>query len=108
MNFFFYGITDPGLLMNTVFHSRNAGGGTNRNNYRNPAVDRLIDQVVGETNPKQRAELLNKIQATVLEDAVMVYLAEPVALYGYDHTVSGIWFDWGGNNPSFYDARVAG
>jgi len=37
---------------------------------------------------------------------VMVYLADPPSLYAHDRSVSGVWVDWGGNYPYFFNTRV--
>ncbi len=99
--------TDAGSILRILFHSSNAGGGTNRNNYRNADMDKLIEQIEGEANPQTRKELLIKAQQKVQDEAVMVFLADPPSLYAHYRTLSGVWMDWGGNYPYFYDARVA-
>ena len=38
--------TDPDIVR-ILFHSSNAGGGTNRNNYINEEMDKLIDEAAG-------------------------------------------------------------
>lgn len=98
--------TDPGDILRILFHSRNAGGGTNRNNYRSAEMDTLIDQIAATADPQARRELVVKAQAKVIDDAVMVYLADPPSLYAHDRAVTGIWIDWGGNYPYFYDTRT--
>ncbi|MDR7544236.1 MAG: ABC transporter substrate-binding protein [Armatimonadota bacterium] len=99
--------TDPGQMLRILFHSRNAGGGTNRNNYRNPEMDRLIEQIEATADPARRRELIARAQQKAIDDAVMVYLADPPSLYAHDRSVSGVWVDWGGNYPYFYDTQVA-
>ena len=99
--------TDPGQMLRTLFHSSNAGGGTNRNNYRNADMDTLIDQIGAEANPQKRRELIVKAQAKVLDEQVMIFLVDPPSLYAHQQSVSGVWVDWGGNYPYFYDARIA-
>jgi len=98
--------TDPGHILRILFHSRNAGGGTNRNNYRNAEMDRLIEQIEGEADSKKRRELLVKAQNKVLDEAIMVFLADPPSLYAHSRTLTGLYLDWGGNYPYFYDARL--
>lgn len=99
--------TDPGQMLRILFHSRNAGGGTNRNNYRNAEMDQLIDQIGAVAEPVKRKEVIVKAQQKVIDEAVMVYLADPPSLYAHDRSVTGVWVDWGGNYPYFYDTRVA-
>jgi peptide/nickel transport system substrate-binding protein len=99
--------TDPGQMLRILFHSSNAGGGTNRNNYRNAEMDQLITQIGAIAEPARRREAIVKAQQKVIDEAVMVYLADPPSLYAHDRSVTGIWVDWGGNYPYFYDTRVA-
>jgi peptide/nickel transport system substrate-binding protein len=98
--------TDPGEILRILFHSSNAGGGTNRNNYRNADMDKLIEQIEAEVDPKKRKDLLVKAQQKVLDEAIMVFLVDPPSIYAYQRTLSGVWIDWGGNYPYFYDTRV--
>jgi peptide/nickel transport system substrate-binding protein len=98
--------TDPGQMLRILFHSRNAGGGTNRNNYRNQDMDRLIEQIDATADPAKRKEVIVRAQQKALDDAVRVYLADPPSLYAHDRSVSNVWVDWGGNYPYFYDTRV--
>ena len=42
-----------------------------------------------------------------MADAIMAYLADPLSLFAYDRSLSGVWVDWGGNYPYFYDTRLA-
>lgn len=99
--------TDPGQILRVLFHSSNAGGGTNRNNYRNAEMDALIEQIGGEANPQKLKELLVKAQAKVLDEAIMVFLVDPPSLYAHQQRLSDVWVDWGGNYPYFYDSRLA-
>ncbi len=99
--------TDAGQILRVLFHSSNAGGGTNRNNYRNAEMDSLIEQIGGEANPQKLKELLVKAQAKVLDEAIMVFLVDPPSLYAHQQRLSDVWVDWGGNYPYFYDARLA-
>ncbi len=99
--------TDPGQMLRILFHSRNAGGGTNRNNYRSAEMDQLIDQIGAIAEPARRKEVIVKAQQKAIDEALMVYLADPPSLYAHDRSVTGVWVDWGGNYPYFYDTRVA-
>jgi len=99
--------TDAGQILRVLFHSSNAGGGTNRNNYRNAEMDALIEQIGGEANPRKLKELLVKAQAKVLDEAVMVFLVDPPSLYAHQQRLTDVWMDWGGNYPYFYDSRLA-
>lgn len=98
--------TDPGQMLRILFHSRNAGGGTNRNNYRSAEMDRLIEQIDATADPAKRRELVVRAQQRAIDDAVMVYLADPPSLYAHDRSLTGVWVDWGGNYPYFFNARI--
>jgi peptide/nickel transport system substrate-binding protein len=98
--------TDPGQMLRILFHSRNAGGGTNRNNYRSADMDRLIEQIDATADPARRKAFVVQAQQKAIDDAVMVYLADPPSLYAHDRSVSGVWVDWGGNYPYFFNTRV--
>jgi peptide/nickel transport system substrate-binding protein len=98
--------TDPGQILRILFHSSNAGGGTNRNNYRSPEMDKLIEQIDATADQASRKQFVVKAQQRVIDDAVMVYLADPPSLYAHDRSVTGVWVDWGGNYPYFFNTRI--
>jgi peptide/nickel transport system substrate-binding protein len=98
--------TDAGHILRILYHSSNAGGGTNRNNYRNADMDKLIEQIEAEASPAKRKDLLMRAQQKVLDEAIMVFLVDPPSVYAYPQSVTGVFFDWAGNYPYFYDARV--
>jgi peptide/nickel transport system substrate-binding protein len=98
--------TDPGQILRILFHSSNAGGGTNRNNYRSPEMDKLIEQIDATADQASRKQLVVRAQQRVIDDAVMAYLADPPSLYAHDRSVTGVWVDWGGNYPYFFNTRI--
>ena len=97
--------TDAGQILRILFHSSNAGGGTNRNNYRNAEMDSLIEQIGGEANPQKRKELLVKAQQKVLDEAIMVFLADPPSLYAHQQRCRTCGWTGAETIPYFYDAR---
>ncbi|HEY6101931.1 MAG TPA: ABC transporter substrate-binding protein [bacterium] len=98
--------TDPGQMLRILFHSSNAGGGTNRNNYRSQDMDRLIEQIDATADAAKRKDFVIRAQQKAIDDAVMVYLADPPSLYAHARSVTGVWVDWGGNYPYFFNTRV--
>ena len=60
---------DPDNFLYTLCHSNSR---TNRMNYENPEVDRLLDQARSETDYEKRVELYRKIESLVMEDAPVV------------------------------------
>lgn len=97
--------TDPDVVR-ILFYSKNAGGGTNRNNYINADMDKLIDQASATTDPQKRAELYGQIQKKVKDEAIMVFYDDPDTLYAYADTVSNVVLYLGGLYPDFYAAKV--
>jgi peptide/nickel transport system substrate-binding protein len=97
--------TDPDGVVRTLFYSTNAGGGTNRNNYVNPAMDQLIDSAAATTDPDQRIALYKQIQKLAADDAIMVYYNDPYLLFGGVNALTGIQYLGGGTLPNFYGAN---
>ncbi len=80
--------TDPDMVR-TFFHSSNAGGGTNRNNYINEEMDAMIDAAAAEAEPAARCELYTDIQKKVKDEAIMELWADPVILYAHSNDAVG-------------------
>jgi ABC-type transport system substrate-binding protein len=98
--------TDPDGVMRTLFHSSNAGGGTNRNNYRDADMDAMIDAAVGIADPAERAAAYAEIQAKWAADAIMVFYDNPVVLFAAVPNLSGVVVidAW---SPNFYGASFS-
>jgi peptide/nickel transport system substrate-binding protein/oligopeptide transport system substrate-binding protein len=60
---------DPDNFLRPLFHSK---GYLNTFGYRNPEVDRLLDQVWSETSYSTRNKLYHKIESIVLEDSPII------------------------------------
>ncbi len=98
--------TDPDGVFRTLYHSSNAGGGTNRNNYRNDAMDTMIDAAVGIGDPAARAAAYAEIQQKLADEVVMVYFNDPVVLYASRPEVQNVTILGGGFVPNFYSATL--
>lgn len=77
-NFFRFGwdadYPDPDAFLYPLFHSSQIGI-TNLTGYKNPRVDRLLDQARAETaSNSRRLELLRKAEKIILDDAPMIWL----------------------------------
>ena len=59
--------TDPDGVFRTLFHTSNAGGGSNRNNYRSESMDAMIDNAVGLVDPDARAAAYAEIQQVLAD-----------------------------------------
>jgi len=106
LNFWWETATDAGLLLDEIFSSRHANGGTNRSYYKNSQTDKLIEEITAEADRAKRKALIEQVQRKVIDDAVMAYLDDPLSLYAYRRGITGVWVDWGGNYPYFYDTRL--
>lgn len=91
--------------MRILFHSSNAGGGTNRNNYVDEEMDRLLDEAAATTDLDRRAEIYSQIQKKVKDEAIMVFYNDPDTLYAYTNDLEGVVILNAGQNPYFYPAN---
>jgi ABC-type transport system substrate-binding protein len=98
--------TDPDGVFRTLYHSSNAGGGTNRNNYRNDDMDAMTDAAVGIGDLEARAAAYADIQQKLADEVVMVYFNDPVVLYASTPDVHHVTILGGGFVPNFYSATM--
>ncbi len=100
--------TDPDVVRQ-YYHSKNAEGGTNRSRYKNPEMDRMIEEAAGFTDPEKRKQAYAKIQQKVLDEAIMVFIADSKNVYAANKAkLSDVSLDWSSSYPLFYDASVVG
>lgn len=100
--------TDPDGVFRTFFHSANADGGTNRNRYKNPEIDALIDEAAGTTDPEQRIALYGQLQMQMLEEAIMAFFSEPTSAYAFRPAiVQNMAVDFSSIYPKFYLVSLA-
>jgi len=105
MQFWWESAGDPNVVRILV-HSSNANGGTNRNRYKNAEMDRLIDEAAAQTDTEKRKALYSQIQNKLLDEAVMVFFADPLSIFAYQKTLQGVTLDWSGNYPFFHTASL--
>jgi peptide/nickel transport system substrate-binding protein len=98
--------TDPDVVR-ILFYSKNAGGGTNRNNYESPEMDQMIDAAAGEADPSRRVELYAEIQKKVMDEAIMVFYNDPNTLYAHSDKVKGAVMYLGGNYAYFAAGEIS-
>ncbi|MBI3031763.1 MAG: ABC transporter substrate-binding protein [Candidatus Rokubacteria bacterium] len=65
---------DPENFLTVLFHSRNVGVAGNTSRYRNPALDRLLDEADGMAPGPTRFRRYQEAEQLVLDDAVWVSL----------------------------------
>lgn len=78
---------DPDGLLRILFYST---GSQNTTGYRNPEVDRLLDQAAGITDQAEAAPIYEQVQKIVEEDAPYVWVIWPDALVPYASKVAGL------------------
>jgi peptide/nickel transport system substrate-binding protein len=96
--------SNPDAMLRTLFWSKNAGGGTNRNRYKNPAVDKLLDEAAATADSDKEKAIYAQIQKIIADDAVMVFYNDPFLLYAHAKNVQGFVALSGGNDIGFYAA----
>jgi len=97
-NMFLYGwnvrAPYPERLLVPLFHSRSAGT-TNLTHYKNPNLDKLLDEALQlPEGPKQNA-IYSQIQKMIVEDAPMVFLYHAVRMAAYADRVQGLELNLG-------------
>ena len=97
--------TDPDIVR-IFFHSSNAGGGTNRNNYINADMDRMIDEAAAQPDPAARCAIYSDIQKKVKDEAIMEFWSDPEILYAHSNKLADVLYYLGGNTPYFYPATI--
>jgi oligopeptide transport system substrate-binding protein len=82
---------DPADFMDILFHSRaiHEHDSENRSFYRNPNLDRVLDQARVESNPEKRRALYIQAQTMVTEDAPWVFLWNDIKMEAWQPYVRG-------------------
>ena len=65
---------DPENFLTVLFHSRNVGAAGNTSRYRNPAVDRLLDEADTMPSGAARTKRYQDAEQMILDDAVWISL----------------------------------
>jgi peptide/nickel transport system substrate-binding protein len=86
----FVGVTDPDMLRR-VFHSTQVPpAGLNRVHYRNPDVDRLIDEASRAANDEQRRLLYGRAQQQIARDVPYISLWYKTNIAVYQPDIHGV------------------
>jgi ABC-type transport system substrate-binding protein len=67
-------------------------------------MDRLIDEAASQTDVEKRKALYSQIQSKVLDEAIMVFFADPLSIFAFQKTLRDVTVDWSGNYPFFHTA----
>lgn len=71
-----------------IWHSESAdSSGSNFIGYKNPLVDKLIDQSRAELDREKRIPILQKVYKTIAEDAPYLFMFTPKVMYVVDKSV---------------------
>lgn len=81
------GDADNGLYAN--FNSVNFGGPGNRQFYKNPKVDQLLNDAQAETDPAKRQQEYAQAQEQIVKDAPWAFLAVPQNIVAVNKRVQG-------------------
>jgi len=79
----------PERLLVPLFHSR-AAATTNLTRYRNPAVDKLLDEALRLPDGLELNRIYSKIQSLLVEDAPMAFLYHLTRMVAYSGRVKGL------------------
>ncbi|MGE5702051.1 MAG: ABC transporter substrate-binding protein [Clostridia bacterium] len=81
---------DPSGNLMPVFHSGTTGeGGSNFGNYKNPELDKLLDEQSHMTDPDKRTELMLKAQKIIADESVWVVLDHPKQILTKTKNIEG-------------------
>ncbi len=84
---------DPDVTLYRMFHSKNwAPNGYNWIFYKNPEMDKTLDQARTTLNQKKRKALYGRAQKILSEDFVCIFLAEYKKFIGVSANVEGFYY----------------
>ena len=69
-------------------------------------MDKLIDDAAAQADPAKRSAIYSQIQDKALNEAIMIYLADPLTIVGGSTKLKGVVMDWSGNYPFFHAAYI--
>jgi len=84
------GTGESSYTLRALFHSDSIPAGMNTSMYKNPEVDRLIDQAQREPDVDKAGELLAKAQRIVTDDAVLLPLIVPNIMVAFRKDVHNV------------------
>jgi peptide/nickel transport system substrate-binding protein len=97
--------SDPDILR-TFFHSKNVTGGFNWSKFANADMDQWLDEGVRTTDAARRAELYEKAQKVIMDEALIIPIRDYVNLNIISAKVKGLRYAMQGWFPWLYDAYV--
>jgi len=100
-----FSYADPDVLR-TIFYSKNIGA-FNRAQYNNPEIDTMLEDAAASSDPEVRKDLYAQIQMKVLEDAVVVPLADSITHNAKQATLADEYLDFLASYVWMNDAHFA-
>jgi len=104
-SFMWFSYADPDVLR-TIFYSKNIGA-FNRAQYSVPEVDTMLEDAAASSDPAVRTDLYSKIQMRVLEDAVVIPLADSITYNAKQTRLQGEVLDFLASYVWMNDAHFA-
>jgi len=92
MSSLWFAYADPDILR-SIFHTDNIGG-FNFGRYSNPDVDAWLDEGRTSVDPDARIEAYSKVQMKVVEDAVVIPLADSITYNAKRANLKGDFLDF--------------
>lgn len=98
--------SDP-VILDHLFHSRNAGTGFNWSFLKNEELDGLLVQGTGEVDQAKRKEIYGRAQAIIMEQAAVLPIYDQVGNNGIGKNVHDVRTDARGWYRWFYDTWMS-
>lgn len=89
-----------------LYHSSNIGTNFNFSCYKNPEVDKLLEQGKAETDPEKRKQIYLQAEQKIMADAAVLPMVDELSVWGFKANVSGLVFT-GYTYPVFSDVAIA-
>ncbi|CAA9550744.1 MAG: ABC transporter, substrate-binding protein (cluster 5, nickel/peptides/opines) [uncultured Thermomicrobiales bacterium] len=104
-SFMWFSYADPDVLR-TIFYSKNIGA-FNRAQYNVPEVDTMLEEAAASSDPEVRMDLYSQIQMKVLQDAVVIPLADSITYNAKQKRLQGEVLDYLASYVWMNDAHFA-
>jgi len=90
---------DPDYGLHPLYHSSNWGEAGNRQFYRNPQVDTLLDRGRAETNTAARMNIYREAQQIIMQDIPLIPLWQSAELMAARNNIKGFTVTPNGSIP---------
>jgi peptide/nickel transport system substrate-binding protein len=97
--------SDP-VILEHLFHSRNAGTGFNWSFLKNDQLDTLLDQGQAEVDQAKRKEIYGQAQQIIMDEAAVIPVYDQIGYNGVGKDVHDVRTDARGWYRWFYDTWI--